>query len=94
MKTLADVKRRAQVGTTLVMEKYVVNGRECAGKIVGVPRKIISVHSSSIQFAPVDENSSGSWLYWPKAKDVRIIDEDRFVTGGDMVELHYRFITE
>lgn len=93
MKTLADVKRRAVVGAELVMEKYVVHGQERNGPLVGVPRKIKRVQGNAIQFEPHAPGKDGSWLQWPKASDVRIVDTDRFVVGGDdQIQLHYRFL--
>lgn len=92
MKTFADVKRRMTVGTAVMMEKYVVSGRECGGKLVGVARKIKQVQTNGIQFEPTEPGKDGSWLYWPRAKDVQITGPDTFIVGGEGPHLHYRFV--
>jgi hypothetical protein len=74
------------------MEKYVVNGQERPGPLVGLQRKIKTVQTNAIQFEPHKPGSDGSWLQWPKASQVRITGPDTFVVAGEGPELHYRFV--
>jgi hypothetical protein len=77
MNSLAELKRRCTEGAELTM---VHHGWFPDGKLIGLSRKIKRVQSNSIQFDPADEGSNGSWLDWPKAKDVLFFadDENRF----------------
>lgn len=93
MKTFADLKRRLTPGVTVTMTKFVVGGVERPGPLVGLPRKVKLVQTNAIQFEPHKEGSDGSWLYWPKAKDVTIESADSFVIAGEGPALHYT-ITE
>lgn len=78
MKTFADLKRRFVVGATLVMERNDWAIPERPNPLLNVPRKIDRVTSSGIQFEPHHVDASGSWLPYPPAKMIGIIDADRF----------------
>lgn len=89
MKTLADIKRRATVGTTLTMTHFVVRGIEKNGPLVGLPRKVKRVQGNGIQFEPHKDGSEGSWLWWPSAKEISI-NGSSFTINGD-IALTYQF---
>lgn len=94
MKTLADIKRRAQVGVAMTMVDYKINGASRPGAVVGITRKVKLVQSGAIQFEPHAEGKDGSWLYWPKAKHVEITGPDTFTVRGepdDPITMFYRF---
>ena len=74
MKTLADIKRRACKGAQLTMTHHSWHPN---GKLIGLPRVVSKTQGNAIVLAEPD-SSSGSWLYWPKAKEVRITGPDTF----------------
>ena len=71
MKSLADLKRDCQ--------KYVwiMRGHSWfpSGKMLGVPRKIAKVQSNAFMFEPVAGSVHGSWLSWPKASQLKIVNK-------------------
>ena len=76
MKSLAAIKRRAQVGTVMTMtyhEIYIARNN-----LVGNPRAVKTVQSDAIQFEPHKPDSDGSWLYWPLASKIKITGADSF----------------
>lgn len=89
MKTLADIKRRAQVGTRMLL-------MYAAGLPAGhapIERTITHVQSNAIAMTPWPGRTADSWLHWPVASWVRIEDDDTFTILEDgRVELTYRFI--
>jgi hypothetical protein len=71
MKTLADVKRRLQVGAVVEMtyHRFAV----ADGKPLPPPRKVALVQSNAVAFEATDySNGRLSWLYWPKASEVHV----------------------
>lgn len=82
MKTLADVKRRAQVGVKVEL-RYADDFPLLTRKGNPPVRKIAIVQGKSIAFEGT--NWSGgreSWLEWPKASEVRIVGPDSFEIAG------------
>jgi hypothetical protein len=69
MKTLADVKRRLVVGARLTMTSHSWYPQ---GKLIGLERKIEVRQSQSIKF------EGGSWLQFPPASRVTVLDKDTF----------------
>lgn len=69
MKTLADIKRRAKVGTKITMLSVHLHGCDMsmADDLIGVPRTIRRVYSNCVEF---DQNGPGgeerSRLFWPE----------------------------
>ncbi len=70
--SLAELKRRLQVGTivTMTQHSYDENIMNRPTPLLDIPRKVKVVQSNAIQFEPHREGSSGSWLYWPKSSQV------------------------
>lgn len=88
MRTLADVKRRCQVGAKL---QLIAHGDPLVKP--PIDREVISVQSNAILMTPWPGRSQPSWLYWPRASDIRIEDPDTFsVLEEGRVELTYRFV--
>lgn len=75
MKTLADLKRKMTLGTTVTMVKHdwMPNG-----ELINLPRKIKTVQSNGVQFEPHKEGKQGSWLTWHKASEYRFLNENTF----------------
>lgn len=67
--TFAALKRRLQVGAKIEMVRHDYQpGGAVPEKLRGV-REVARVQSNAVQF------SGGSWLYWPKAAEVRADDK-------------------
>jgi hypothetical protein len=82
MKTFADVKRRAVVGATLELE-YAEGFAVLSKKGNPPARKIAVKQTNAIAFEPCDwSGGKESWLWWPKASEIRIIDADTFELVG------------
>lgn len=70
MKTFADLKRKLVVGVTVTMtHHWWEQGRS---PLVGIPRKITIKQTNALQF------EGGSWLFWPKATQINIINDKEF----------------
>jgi hypothetical protein len=103
MKTFADLKRRCLPGIALELTYHhmfsdptVINGNggttTLAPKLaVGMVRTISRSQTNAITFTM--ESGRESWLYWPKAADVRIDDENSFsiLENGKPI-ISYRFV--
>lgn len=87
MKTWSDVKNRLKVGTTLTQTKH--SGANPV--LVGVARKIKYRQTNAIQFEPHQAGKSGSWLYFPKASQVTIVDDNTFAIDLGWVQIEYKF---
>lgn len=73
MKTLADVKRRLQIGVTVTL----IWAKEGMGhKNLGIARRVQKVQSNAVVFES-PTSPAGCWLTWRKAKDV-IANGDKF----------------
>lgn len=46
--------------------------------------------TNAIQFESHMPGKQGSWLFWPKAKDVTVT-ENGFIVAGEGPQLHYEF---
>lgn len=93
MKTLADVKRRAKVGALLALEyeeTHPILTR--MGKGNPPARRIAVQQTNAIAFEGTDwSGGQKSWLWWPKAAEVNIVDADTF----ELVGLgRYRFLED
>ena len=78
MKTLADVKRRAQMGVKMKMTYHAFG----APKIVGLVRSVVVVRAHEIGLLMSD--GKASYLPWPKAKNLRVTGPDTFdIVFGD-----------
>lgn len=87
LRTFADVKRRCQPGTRLVMIRHM-------DPKVPVPfdRLVVRVQSNALELSPWPGKTRNSWLYWGKAADMRIEDPDTFsVLEDGQVIMTYRF---
>ena len=89
MKTLADIKRRAQVGVT--MEIIFRQGAPAGAP--PIPRTIKRVLPSKIIMSPWPGKTNDSELAWPAASEIRIDGPDTFsvLEDGQLV-LTYRFV--
>jgi hypothetical protein len=79
MNTFADLKRRLVECVTLTMVRHDWYPK---GKLMGVPRVITKVQCNAIAMA-AEGADSPSWLYWPKAGDIRITGDDEFLVKLD-----------
>lgn len=94
MKTLAEIKRRAVVGSQLTLVSYKINDVEApVCKVRGITRRVKTVQTNQIQFEPHTQGARGSWLDWPKASEVKILDANAFEINykNDCVTLTYCF---
>ena len=92
MRTAADIKRRCQVGTKLILIYH-------ADPAVSTPidREIVKVQTNAIAMSPWPGRSAPSWLAWGKASELRVDDDNTFsVLDADSgeVEITYRFVTD
>ena len=88
MLTFAEIKRRAQVGTELEITWH-------SDPSVPVPmaRTVRRVQSNAIVISPWPGRTGESWLFWHKASDIRIVDDDSFEVLEDGVRiLSYHFV--
>ena len=84
MRNLTDIKRRLKVGNIVTMTQH---DNYPHGELIGVPREIEHVQSNAIRF------TGGSWLYWPRAKDITIEDHDKFsvmLNPAKQTKMHYQ----
>lgn len=92
MRTAADIKRRCQLGTKLMLIYHIDPAVQ-----VPIDREVIQVQSNAIAMSPWPGRSAPSWLYWGKASELRVEDENTFSVldpdSGD-VEITYRFVTD
>jgi hypothetical protein len=88
MKTFTDIKKRFVLGQSLTMLEH---SSPLAGGLVGIPRKIKTVQSNAIQFEPHVEGKQGSWLQYPKASAVTILDNDSFKIDFGFGYMTYKF---
>jgi len=103
MKTLADFKRRLVVGQvvekTFHLGDLIVNGNTGQVNLRGGPKvmlqKVVKPQSQSVGFELLEGSQAGqtTWLQYPKAKDLKIVDADtaQVWDGGELI-LTYRFI--
>ena len=68
MKILADIKRRMTIGTKMTL----IDSSMKNHRYLNLPRKIDLVQSNAVRF------SGGSYLQYPKANEVSIIDDNTF----------------
>jgi hypothetical protein len=71
MRTLTDIKRRLAPGVVL----------ECIGQtrrpeLVGTRRTVVKVQGNGYCFNL--DTGAESWMFWPKAAHVRVLDADTF----------------
>ena len=76
MNTFADLKRRLVKGTKLTMVRHDWYPN---GKFMNVERTVIKAQGNAIAMAVDVEDENGSWLYWPKASEVKITGPDTFL---------------
>ena len=76
MKTLADLKRRIKVGTTIRLTQHFLQGTKGFKLSLTESRQVTHVQGTAIVLG-------SSWLYWPKAKSVRITGPDTFQILND-----------
>tara|TARA_Y100000310_G_C20450898_1_gene700658 strand:+ start:196 stop:483 length:288 start_codon:yes stop_codon:yes gene_type:complete len=87
--TFANIKRRLKKGTILRCTK-----NDYSKKYLHKNREIDIVQSNAVRF------SGGSWLYFPKAEFVKILDKNIFsIIGGNLPRqqnktITYKFIKE
>jgi len=84
--SLAALKRRIRVGTRLTVEAH-SNPRAAA--IVGVTRTVEAVQQNAVALTSTD-GGPPSWLYWPPAKEVEMIDAHRFAVSSRGTRIVYR----
>ena len=88
MKTLADVKRRAVVGTRL---QLIASAWTPADR-PPIERTVTKVQTNAIAMTPWPGKTNDSWLWWPKAMDLRIDDDTFTVLENGYAQLTYRFV--
>jgi hypothetical protein len=98
VKNLADIKRRAKVGAVVTLTRHDKLIPERFPIKIGDKRRVAVAQGSGIAFEMPDGGNL-SWLAWPKATSVRIIDADTFqvsLTGNGVFEkvMEYRFDKE
>lgn len=92
MKTLADIKRRAVVGQKIQLTYHWIDDATAPLK-TSMVRSVQKVQSNAIQFSPIPGRESGSWLFWPKAGDIKIVSDDEFyVYEGEKACMGYKFV--
>jgi len=74
MRTAADIKKRCQIGTVITMTHHSWFPK---GDLIGVSRPITHRQGNAIAFTPI-EGHGKSWLYWPKASEMRVTGPDTF----------------
>lgn len=84
MKTLADVKRKMTLGSKWHSVQLFEGGRD-----LGV-REIGKVQGNAVAFLKHDGKLS--WLWWPKAKDVRVEENSFTILQNGMPKLKYTFV--
>jgi len=92
MRSAADIKRRCQVGTKLEMIYHVSPATP-----LPLEREVMVVQSNAIGMSPWPGRTAVSWLYWGKASELRVDDENTFsVLDPDSgeVEMTYRFLQD
>jgi hypothetical protein len=87
MKTLADVKRRAQLGVKL---KCTFAAYDPAGTMTGSVREISIVQTKMIALKRADGRDS--WLQWPSAKEVTVEGDSFTVYEAGEKLLTYEFV--
>ena len=104
MKTLADFKRRLIKGVVVektyhLQGKLIVHGNLSATTMEAPPKTIKQrvkfAQSASVGFELLEGPKTGdtTWLYYPKAKDFRAVDENTAeIWEDDTLILTYRFI--
>ena len=84
MRTLADVKRKMTLGSKWRCVQLFMGGEDLGVREVG------KVQGNAVAFLKADGKLS--WLWWPKAKDMRV-EENMFTILQDGVpKLKYIFV--
>ncbi len=92
MKTLADIKRRAQPGVWMTLTAFETRGTRIPHKFLNVSRVVHAAQSNGIYLSATMSDPSPSWLDWPKASEVTIVDENTFrIDCIGPVSLTYKF---
>jgi len=91
MKTFADIKRRLTVGTELDMiyHRYPVKDL-----VLPMRRVVVKAQSNAVAFSAWPGKDRPAWLWWGKASEYRIDDQDTFSVldpDSGVVEMTYRF---
>ena len=91
MKTLSDLKREANNYTWEMYYNSWFGGYLQPGhKFYGKQRKVLKVQSNSLCFE-IEGQKTGSWLDWPKARELTITDKV-FAGGQEKTAGHGEYI--
>lgn len=87
MASLAQIKRSIDVGTRVTLThqgEYGPGDTLAWGKNVTtlpLTREVAIKRTNAIAFADPQANDERSWMYWPRASEVEVIDERSFTVG-------------
>jgi hypothetical protein len=70
IKTLAELKRRVQVGTKFTLTQSDRHKPE----YIGSTRTVTQVNTTGVSLSPIAEGAQEAWLDWPKASQLRFVD--------------------
>ena len=94
IRTLADIKRRMQVGVRLTSIYRAPTFEFPLGDPDPViqPREVLEVKAGGVWMSSTNK-SGRSWMEWPMASDIRIVDGDSFEVLEDGARiLSYHFV--
>ena len=95
IKTLVAFKEFIATKPTLCLISYKINGNEAPHKFRGVRRKISVCNTTG--FALATDDGPGSYIVWPRMKELSIIDNEDgryFTISGEVITLTYKVINE
>ena len=78
--SLAALKKRLTLGIGITM---VGHDWFPEGKLIGVPRYVVKVQANGICLNADSNAIDGSWLYWPKARDLAFTETGFSVALND-----------
>jgi hypothetical protein len=82
IKSFAELKRRLRPGVTITMVRRDYPPLKGIGiDATGIPRKVVVAQSNAVAFESVRGDGKPSWLYWPKASEVELLDDGFKVKG-------------
>jgi hypothetical protein len=85
--SLADLKRRLAVGTTVTMIEH---SWYPTGPLIGVPRKVVEVHPTYVVFAN-PETGQSSRLDFPLSSHLEVTDDGFNIQGDGNLRMAYVF---
>lgn len=81
MRTLADVKRKMTLGSKWECVQLFEGGQDLGVREIGI------VQGNAVAFLKLDGKLS--WLWWPKAKDVRVEENSFTILQNGVPKLKY-----